>query len=139
MSVVVFHRLEQTPTRSSLRIVLDHPADFESVAWLPGAAALNDLGARDIYELPEPTYRRLVLQPWQAFGKQASAEPDTWVLKCCLLQNPITTLLVKHNCDEPVICKHIAAVLEAVSALDPIVVHLHQGDIRVAVIPQPDE
>lgn len=98
-----------------------------------GASALDDLATHDIYELPEPTYRRLALQRWQAFGKQASAEPDIWVLECCLLQNPITTLLVKHNCDEWVIREHIGAVIEAVSALDPIVVHLYQDDIRAAL------
>ena len=140
---------------------LEHPADYESVTWLPepgyadllcrhpsdavpiqgsaephdggllvpygrlrtagsvGTSAHDALAAHDIYELPEPTYRRLALQRWQAFGKQASAEPDIWVLECCLLQIPITTLLVKHNCDEWVIHEHIRATLDRVIAQRP--------------------
>ncbi|TFC66174.1 hypothetical protein [Cryobacterium sp. TMT2-4] len=106
---------------------LDHPADYESAAWLSGpeyahfleqhasdgdpiersaephdggflvpygklqaaglvgTPALDALAAYDVYELAEPIYRRLVLQRWQAFAKRASAEPDTWVLDCCML------------------------------------------------------
>lgn len=163
------------PHRVVLEGDLDHPADYESTAWLPqpefaglldghpldagpiadlatefdggflvpygklraggvvSASALDDLSARDIYELPEPTYRRLALERWRAFGKRAAAEPDTWILDCCLLQNPLTTLLVKHNCEEQVIREHVRQVIEAVSALDPIVVHLHQDDIRATL------
>lgn len=40
---------------------------------------------------------------------------------------------MKHNCDEWVIREHIGAVIEAVSALDPIVVNLYQDDIRATV------
>ena len=163
------------PHRVVLEGDLDHPADYESIAWLTQPAfadllgrhpldaspiadlatafdggllvpygelrasglvsesALDDLSARDVYELPEQTYRRLALARWQAFGKRASAEPNTWVLDCCLLQNPLTTLLVRHNCEDPVIREHLRLVIEAVSALDPIVVHLHQGDIRATL------
>lgn len=163
------------PHRVILEGDLDHPADYESVAWLAepayadlldcyssdsgpiqgsaephdggllvpygrlrkagqvSAPALDDLAAHDIYELPEPKYRRLALQRWQAFGGWASDKTDVWVLDCCLLQNPITTLLVKHNCDEQIIREHIQAVTEAVPALEPIVVHLHQGDIRATL------
>lgn len=102
-------------------------------AGLASASALDDLSGQDIYELPEPTFRRLALQRWQAFGKRASAKPDVWVLDCCLLQNPITTLLMKHNCHERVIREHIQAATEAVSALEPVVVHLHQDDIRATL------
>jgi len=100
---------------------------------LVSESARDDLSARDVYELPEPTYRRLALERWRAFGKRASAEPNTWVFDCCLLQNPLTTLLVKHNCEDPVIREHVRRVIEAVSALDPIVVHLHQDDIRATL------
>ena len=163
------------PHRVVLEGDLDHPADYESAAWLPQPEfaglldrhpldaspiadlatefdggflvpygrlragglvtelALDDLSARDVYELPEQTYRRLALERWRAFGKLAATEPDTWILDCSLLQNPLTTLLVKHNCEDLVIREHIRRVMEAVSALDPIVVHLHQGDIRATL------
>lgn len=169
------------PHRVVLEGDLDHPADFESVAWLPqsgfaalcdrhpvdaatmaGAsvpyeggvlipygklqaagsadqAALRELAAHDIYEQPADDFRRLALRRWQEFARIAAAEPDVWVFDCCLLQNPITTLVIKHNADDLVVRDHLRAVVDAVADLDPIVVHLNPGDIRATldrVVPQ---
>lgn len=160
---------------------LDHPADFESVAWMPrasfrvlcerhpadaasmirvgvpqdsgflipygklrvagatGDAALHDLAEHDIYDLPPDDYRRLALRRWQQFGRTAAAQPDVWVFDCCLLQNPITTLVFKHNVDVAIVREHIRQVIDAVAELKPLVVHLNSGDIRATldrIVPQ---
>ena len=161
---------------------LDHPADFESVAWMSqsGFAALCDrhpvdaasmarvcvpyeggvlipygklhaAGSADQAALreasrhttstssPQTTSDDLALRRWQEFGRIAAAEPDVWVLDCCLLQNPITTLVMKHNADDLVVRDHLRAVIDAVADLDPIVVYLDPGDIRATldrVVPQ---
>ena len=62
-----------------------------------------------------------------------------WVFDCCLLQNPITTLVMKHDVDVHVVGEHIRMLVEAVVDLQPIVVYLNPGHIRAAldrVIPQ---
>lgn len=96
-------------------------------------SALGDLARHDSYELPEGTFRRLAQQRRRAFGQWATAAPDVEVLDCCLLQNPLTTLLVKHNCDQRVIREHLRAVVGVVSALEPVVVHLHHHDIQATI------
>jgi hypothetical protein len=104
-----------------------------------GQAARRELAAYDIYEQPADDFRPLALRRWQEFGRMAAAEPDVWVFDCCLLQNPITTLVMKHNADDLVVREHLRAVIAAIEVLDPIVVHLHPGDIRATldrVIPQ---
>ncbi|MCR6491113.1 hypothetical protein [Cellulomonas sp. P24] len=97
------------------------------------ASTLDALARHDVYELPEQLYRRLALRRWRAFAEQAAAAPDVWVLDCCLLQNPITMLMVKHNCNPQTVREHIRAVVESVSALDPVVVQLVQDDIRATL------
>lgn len=160
---------------------LDHPADFEQVAWLSevafadlvgrypvdaGAMAgvasrseggvliaygrlraaggvsdevLDELAARDVYELPVDEFRRLTLRRWQEFGAAAAREPDVWVFDCTLLQNPITALMMKHDVEPVVIEEHVRAIIDAIDDLAPVVIYLDPGDVRTAlerVIPQ---
>lgn len=87
----------------------------------------------EIYDLPAEKHCDLLLQRWQQFAYQAVAEENVYVFECCFLQNPLTTLLAKHDLPGQVIRQHIEALTEAVTALQPKIIYLTQTDVRATL------
>jgi hypothetical protein len=151
---------------------LEHPADFESVAYFTAAdyaelltrcpcqrdvlaqhsqgangehffgyrqlaeaqavpeALIAELAQRDVYEIPDPnTHARLIYARWRAFVEMARAGEETFVFECCVLQNPLTVALIKHNLPRPDALRHVQTILDIVRPLNPLLIYLRQRDV----------
>ncbi len=84
----------------------------------------------EVYELPAKKFQRVTAAHWSDFTRQALGEPYTYVFECCFLQNPLTTLIARHNLDPQAACRHILRIAGAVKPLDPLVIYLDPPDIR---------
>ncbi len=87
----------------------------------------------DIYVLLAEKHCELLLRRWQQFAKQAATEENVYVFECCFLQNPLTTLLAQHNLPDKAVRRHIWALTETVTKLQPKVVYLTQTDVRATL------
>ncbi len=87
----------------------------------------------EVYELPASKFRRVTAAHWADFTHQALGEPFIYVFECCFLQNPLTTLIARHNLDPQAACRHVLRVAQAIEALDPLVIYLDPPDIRQAL------
>jgi hypothetical protein len=108
----------------------DHFLNYRKHGTIP-EELLAELAQRDVYELAShETYRRLALERWQAFAEYARQADDAYVFECCLMQNPLVVLTLKHNRPIPETLAHIQTILDAVQALNPILIYLLQKDPR---------
>ena len=97
-------------------------------------ALVDELARRDVYDgLPMAEYCRLALDRWRDFC-QAAAQSDTvTILECCLLQNPLTVLLARHDADPQAAREHIARIASIIRPLHPLVIYLSPCDARAAL------
>ena len=153
---------------------LEHPADYESVAYLDEEVFNNiinehsineeiiseyvfrestncfvnygmmrsnkvyiedeyfykQLMANDVYALPYEKYVEIITNKWQKFVRVTVNEDCVYIFECCFLQNPLTTLMAKHNMSKSFIKKHIKKISEIVKPLNPIIIFLDTKDIR---------
>ncbi|MFC7373417.1 hypothetical protein ACFQPF_17390 [Fictibacillus iocasae] len=91
------------------------------------------LKAYDVYELPVNEFIQVSLQKWKEFVEQAVNEDTVYVLECCFLQNPITFLLAKHNCDKKQIAAYIKDISVIISELNPAVLYFEQDNVEESV------
>jgi hypothetical protein len=84
----------------------------------------------DVYELSVEDFCEVTLLKWQEFAELAETENKVYVLECCLLQNPFTFLLAKHNVSAEVIFAHIEKVAKKIANLDPIILYFEQDNIK---------
>ncbi len=94
----------------------------------PGLFA--SLARFEVYELPVRKFLRVTAAHWVDFTLLAQGEPFTYVFECCFLQNPLTTLLARHNLEPQAACAHILRVAERAKTLDPLVIYLDPPSIR---------
>lgn len=97
------------------------------------AALFAALAHYEIYDLPVETHCRLLLQSWRDFAARAAGEERVYVFECCFLQNPITTLLARHNLPPEAVQAHILALAEIVAPLQPKLIYLAQTDVRATL------
>jgi hypothetical protein len=97
-------------------------------------ALVDELAGSDVYDgLPMAEYCRLALDRWRAFC-QAAAQSDTvTILECCLLQNPLTVLLARHDADPQAAREHIAQIAALIQPLHPLAIYLSPFDARAAL------
>jgi len=92
-------------------------------------ALFDALAQYEIYELPVEKYQRLVRLGWQNFTTRALDEDQTYVFECCFLQNPLTTLLARHNLPEADARQFVLELAEIIRPLQPVLIHLTQSDV----------
>jgi hypothetical protein len=97
------------------------------------AALLAALARYEIYDLPAERHCRLLLQSWRDFAARAAGEERVYVFECCFLQNPITTLLARHNLPLEAVRAHVRALAEIVAPLQPRLTYLAQTDVRATL------
>lgn len=89
------------------------------------------LAQHDVYEILQPeTYRRLALDRWREFTAEAAKGHGIWIFECCLMQNPLAVLTLKHNRPVPETLAHIRRALTLLEPLQPALVYLSQCDPR---------
>jgi hypothetical protein len=152
---------------------LDHPAEYESVAWFPRdeyehflehhaanrsllakyswfrgedcfiaygkldkahrqeipAELSGELAQCDVWAVPTPDlFCRLKMDRWKTFAETARQGKQTYILECCLIQNPLAVLMIRHNMSESYTLAYVRSVLELVEALDPLILYLWPRD-----------
>jgi len=94
-----------------------------------------ELSGYDVYDgLPMKDYCRLALQRWQDFQASAIHTSEITILECCLLQNPLTVMLARHNADPQLACEQVARIARIIEPLTPLVIYLKPRDVRTALL-----
>jgi hypothetical protein len=167
----------QVPNALFVESDLNHPAEYEGVAWftrsdytafldchpthraLIGAYSwstgedcfvsfgkleqahraevppdlIGELAQHTLWVAPTvELYCRLRLERWKAFSSAASLDSLTYIFECCLIQNPMAALMIRHNAPDAVILEHIRSLLDATAPLHPLIIYLYPQDTRAA-------
>ena len=94
-----------------------------------------ELSGYDVYDgLPMKDYCRLALQRWQDYQAAAIQSNEINILECCLLQNPLTVMLARHNADPQLAREQVVRVARIIEPLTPLVVYLKPRDVRTALL-----
>lgn len=93
----------------------------------------DELARKDVYELPLETHLEVTLARLEAFAKQAATEDCTYVFECCFLQNPLTTLVAKHNADPALIVTHVGKIAKFLAPLHPALIYFHSDDVEATL------
>lgn len=95
---------------------------------------IDELSHYDVYDgLPVEDYCRLVLRRWQSFEQSAVCSDQITILECCLLQNPLTVMLARHDVDPQVACQQVMKIVEIIQSLNPLVIYLSPVNVRDAL------
>jgi len=96
-------------------------------------ALCETLARFEIYDLPAEKHQRLLLQRWRNFAARAVSEEFVYVFECCFLQNPLTTLLARHDLPVETVYQHVLTLAEIVRPLQPKLIYLAQTDVRATL------
>ena len=96
-------------------------------------ALFEALARFEIYDLPADRHQHLLLQRWRHFATRAVTEELVYVFECCFLQNPLTTLLARHDLPVETVYRHVLALAEIVRPLQPKLIYLAQNDVRATL------
>lgn len=95
---------------------------------------IEELSRYDIYDgLSLETYQRLILQRWRDFQRSANGSDEITILECCLLQNPLTVMLARHNANPQKARQHVEQIAEIIANLHPLLIYLCPSDVRGAL------
>jgi len=115
----------------------DHFLSYRKMQIEQGAALPADLRAElarhDVYELPVADYCRLSAERWAEFAAAAAQDDAVTVFECCLIQNPLTVLLARHDASADFAGAHVRRLAGAVRDLNPGVIYLYQRDLRATL------
>lgn len=106
--------------------------EYEFGENLP-AGLIDALVKYEIYDLPPEKHIRLLQQRWQNFADRAVKEDRAHVFECCFLQNPLTTLLARHDLSTREVFRHIQELSDSVEPLFPKLIYLVQSDVRASL------
>jgi len=82
------------------------------------------LYAHDAHDtLPPEKYRELLVERWQRFSDRAQDRDELIIFECCLLQNPLTIFIGKHNYE-------IAEVKSLINELTEFVDECSSSDVN---------
>lgn len=87
----------------------------------------------EIYDLPAQKHQDLLQRSWEKFALRAATEETIYIFECCFLQNPIATLLARHNLAEEQIHRHILALSRSIQPLQPKVIYLAQKNVSATL------
>jgi hypothetical protein len=94
----------------------------------------DEFSRYDVYDgLSMSEYCRLALQRWQDFRQSVRNADAITLLECCLLQNPLTVLLARHNGTPSIARQQIGAVAAIIQDLKPLVIYLSPQNARTAL------
>lgn len=96
-------------------------------------ALFEALACFEIYDLPAEKHQRLMRQGWQSFAGRALDDDFTYVFECCFLQNPLTTLLARHNLPAEAIYQHVLTLADSIQLLQPRLIYLAPQNPRATL------
>jgi len=91
---------------------------------------LKALMSNDVYSLPIQKFIQVTKDKWKRFVKTSENESCVYILECCFMQNPLTTMLAYHNQSEYLINEHIKNLSRIVKPLNPIMIFLEPKNIK---------
>jgi len=80
--------------------------------------------------LPAARYHDLLLERWMRFAARAQTSDNVAIFECCLLQNPLTIFIGKHNYDAAVARSCINELAHIVQDLNPTLIYLRGDSVR---------
>ncbi|MCB2354235.1 hypothetical protein [Clostridium estertheticum] len=92
----------------------------------------NIITKNDIYELPIEIHTELIISRWKDFVNKYIKEDKVVIFECCFIQNPITVSMVRNNYPKDVTMNYINSLTEIIMPLEPVLIYLEQGDIKVS-------
>ncbi|MBU3176764.1 hypothetical protein KPL47_10305 [Clostridium estertheticum] len=92
----------------------------------------NIITKNDIYELPIEIHIELIISRWKDFVNKYINEDKVVIFECCFIQNPITVSMVRNNSPKDVTMNYINSLTEIIMPLEPVLIYLEQGDIKVS-------
>jgi hypothetical protein len=93
-------------------------------------ALLTELARYDVYELPLEKYTRLIMDRWAEFLSRSVGQDEVYIFECCFLQNPLTTLIGRHNSDISAAQATIAQLARLIERFYPVLIYLKPGNVR---------
>jgi hypothetical protein len=103
----------------------------ETYGYILPEMLISELALYDVYEgLPLESYCRLALQRWQTFTDHIQGLHTLSIMECCLLQNPLTVALARHNAPPQSVVTQVKAVAEVIRPLNPLVIYMSPANIR---------
>ncbi|EJW15470.1 adenylyl-sulfate kinase [Paenibacillus alvei] len=91
---------------------------------------LQEIFAKDIYELPFDQHVRLLTEKWNFFKEDKIHRNSVHIFECCFIQNPLTIGTVKYNVQKEEVIHYVLLLEEIVKSLNPFVIYVDQKDIR---------
>ena len=95
---------------------------------------IDELLRHDIYDGASlETYQRLILRRWRDFQRSAKESNEITILECCLLQNPLTVMIARHNANPQKARQHVEKIAEINRELNPLAIYLSPTNVRAAL------
>lgn len=82
--------------------------------------------------------RPVMLEHWQHFAKKALGSSQTYIFNSCLLQNPMSEMMMRFDFTYREIWDYIFNVYRMTAALNPVVIYLKCTDIKARVEEEAD-
>ncbi len=76
------------------------------------------------------TEKPVMLERWQSFSKKALLKSKMHVFNSCILQNPISEMMMRFDFTFPEMWSYIFSIYRMTAALNPVVVYLKCTDIK---------
>lgn len=90
----------------------------------------NLIKDNDIYNLKFSLHKKLVMNKWRNFSKNALKDNYKYIFECCFLQNPITIGKIKENKPLNSIYKYINNLNLIIEPLDPLLIYIDQKNVK---------
>jgi GTPase SAR1 family protein len=91
---------------------------------------LNRCFKRDIYELPFPQYKEIMLHRWQRFMHKPEKNDSVYLFECTFLQNPLTKMVIQSNLPERIVQEYVTSVERLIERTKPLIIYLENRNIE---------
>jgi hypothetical protein len=88
------------------------------------------LSKYDVYDLSLEKYNKICKARWKEFVKSSKSNHLLSIFECCFLQNPLSTMLARHNADQSYINQYIMDLTEIINDLNPVLIFLYQDSVK---------
>ena len=87
------------------------------------------ISKNDIYELPFKRNKKLIVDNWNKFSKNAASKNEVYIFECCFIQNPVTVSLIRDNNGFEQTYQYIKELLKTIKKLNPILIYIDRDNL----------
>lgn len=88
------------------------------------------LSKYDVNDLSLEKYSRICKARWKEFAESSKDNHLLSIFECCFLQNPLSTMLARHNAEQSYITHYITDLTEIIKDLNPVLIFLYQDSVK---------